>query len=537
MSVKQTIARNTAFNGLGRIWEAVIGLVLVAYIVSVIGIEHYGLWGVVAAFTGYVALFDVGFGSGYAKYVAEYAAKGQREKISEVVTTGLIFYVGFGALFIGILWPLSGLLIDVLEHFYADGTGSWSNAENQAEIRFLVHWSIVLFAVGNCVAPFTAVQSGLQRMGITNLLGVGMSFVKLGGTVYYLENGYGVRGLLYTQAWVLGVYFIASALTAFRLCPELRIAPRHVSSAMMGRLFQFGWRTQVARLANLIMFQTDVLVIAFLLNNLALVGLYQIGVELANKMRQVPVILFSALIPAVSDLEARDDHDRLRQLYLRSTKYAALITLPMVAFTAGTAALLIPTWQGFGEDWHISIGALQWLLFGYIANILAGSGVSVVLGMGRPEVQMKSGLISLTVNIALTVLLVKTIGFWGIPIATVISMYISWGWFLHAMREIVEVSPAQVWRDALRGAVVATLPVALLAFIGSRLLITNTLIDTRLSGLIALAFMLILCVASYLWAIRRRAIFGTADLDFMDTTLKLKHLPGYRLWSRSLRDE
>jgi O-antigen/teichoic acid export membrane protein len=60
MSIKQTIARNTMFNGLGRIWEAAVGLVLVAYIVNRLGAEGYGLWSVVAAFTGYAALFDVG---------------------------------------------------------------------------------------------------------------------------------------------------------------------------------------------------------------------------------------------------------------------------------------------------------------------------------------------------------------------------------------------------------------------------------------------------------------------------------------------
>lgn len=534
MSVKQTIARNTLFNGLGRVWEAIVSLVLVAYIVSQLGIENYGLWGVVAAFTGYVALFDVGFGSGYAKFVAEYAAKGQREKISEVVTTGLMFYLCFGALFIAVLWPLSGFLMDALNHFYADSSGSWSKPEIQQEIRFLVQGSIVLFAIGNCVAPFTAVQSGLQRMGVTNLLGVAMSFVKLGGTIYYLENGYGVRGLLYTQAWVLGVFIVCSAITAFRLCPELRIAPRHVSRTMMGRLFQFGWRTQVARLANLVMFQTDVLVIAFLLNNLALVGLYQIAVELANKMRQIPVILFSALVPAVSDLDARDDHERLRQLYLRSSKYAALITLPLAVFMAGTAGLIIPTWQGFEPDWSISIGVMQWLLIGYIANILAGSGVSVVLGMGRPDVQMKSGIISLCVNVVLTVVLVKTIGFWGIPVATAISMYVSWFWFIGAMDGIIQVPAKTLWRESLRGALIAAIPVGLVAWGGTWL---AEGIHTRQAGLIALALLLMLCVAMYAWAIRRRTIFTKADVEFMDTTLKLKRLPGYRAWSRSLRDE
>jgi len=60
MSVRETIVRNTGFNALGRVWEALVGLVLIAYIVSQIGFAQYGLWGVIAAFTGYAALFDLG---------------------------------------------------------------------------------------------------------------------------------------------------------------------------------------------------------------------------------------------------------------------------------------------------------------------------------------------------------------------------------------------------------------------------------------------------------------------------------------------
>lgn len=521
------------FNGLGRIWEAIVGLVLIAYIVNRLGAEGYGLWSVVAAFTGYAALFDVDFGSGYTKYVAEYTTKDERQKISELITSGLVFYLGFGLIFVGSLWPTLGFLLDTMGSFFEDSAGSWSDASKREEIKFLVQWSLVLFSVGNCIAPFTAVQAGLQRMGITNAIGVATSFIKIGATVYYLENGFGVKGLLYTQAWVLGVFLVCSIFMAFRLCPEMRITPSRVSRSILNKLFQFGWRTQVSRLSNLVMFQTDIIVIAFVLNDLRLAGLYQIGVELANKVRQIPAILWSALIPAASDMGAREEYERLQQLYIRSTKYVAMLVIPMVAFVGGSAELLIPVWQGFDTKWTISIGVLQWIIFGYIADIIPGAGVTVALGMGRPDVQMKAGLISLSVNIGLTLVLVKTIGFWGIPIATAISMHVSWFWFMGAMRNVMNVGLGTLLRDAIRGATIAAIPVATFAFGGTLL---SASIESRLEGLLGLGCMLAFCIAMYLAAIKRPTNFDETDLNFMDHTLKLKHLPGYEKWSRSLRD-
>ena len=91
MSVRETIARNTGFNALGRVWEALVSLALIAYIVSQIGIAQYGLWGVIAAFTGYAALFDLGVGSAYTKYIAGHVARDEKDEISRVVSTGFFF--------------------------------------------------------------------------------------------------------------------------------------------------------------------------------------------------------------------------------------------------------------------------------------------------------------------------------------------------------------------------------------------------------------------------------------------------------------
>ena len=151
---------------------------------------------------------------------------------------------------------------------------------------------------------------------------------------------------------------------------------------MFRRLFSFGWRTQVSRLANLVTFETDVLIITLVLRDLELAGLYRIGVELANKMRQVPVVLMSALVPAAAHLDARRDEDRLRALYLRGTRYVAAVTIPLAAFTAGGAGLLMTAWQGGAIGLGMSVLVLRIISVGYVANILPGPGVAVSLGMG-----------------------------------------------------------------------------------------------------------------------------------------------------------
>ncbi|HOT52208.1 MAG TPA: hypothetical protein PLI07_14590, partial [Candidatus Hydrogenedentes bacterium] len=78
MSVRKTLIHNTAFNTAGRLWEAACNIALAAYVVPCLGVSAWGLWAMLSVFTGYVALFDVGLGSGFAKFIAEHAAHKDR---------------------------------------------------------------------------------------------------------------------------------------------------------------------------------------------------------------------------------------------------------------------------------------------------------------------------------------------------------------------------------------------------------------------------------------------------------------------------
>lgn len=452
-----TIARNTLYNGAGRLWDAAAGIVLTAYIFTVLGKADYGLWAVAGALTGYAALLDFGMGSAYARFIAEHAARNEQGGISSVVSVGFWFYFLFGLVFVAVLWPCVGWFVPWVIDLYAD-PGHLADAQVRDDLVFLLRGSLVLFAVSNCIAPFTAVQTGLQRMGVSNLISFAVSLVKIAATVAFLEAGYGIRGLLFANAIVLGVFGVISVITAFILVPRLSVSPFQLSKDTFRALFAFGWRAQVARLSNLVMFETDVLVITFFLRDLELAGLYRIGVELANKMRQVPAVLLSALVPAASFLDALGEQEKLQRLYRVATKYVALVAFPLAFFLFGAADLTLGAWIGTGTDLAVAVIVLRIMALGYLANILPGAGVTVALGMNRPDLQMRAGLISMTANIVLTIALVLTLGFYGIPIATALSMLISWAWFARAMARLLDAPPRSLLRNAVLWPAVAALP-------------------------------------------------------------------------------
>ncbi len=530
MSVARTIARNTAFNAAGRMWEAVCNIILAAYIVQKVGVAGWGLWGLISVFTGYVALFDLGMGSGFTKFIAERAACKDKDGISSVVSTGLFFYLLFGAILVAVCWPCVDLLIELLRKLDPNRTQDLAQAAFLNDVRFLLRWGLVLFAASNCIGAMSAVQAGLQRMEVTNIVGFVASIIKVLATVLFLETGHGVRGLLYANAIVFAFFGGMAIIAAFVLVPGLRISPRCIGKETLRALFRFGWRAQVSRLSNLVTFQTDRMIVGIVYRKLGLVGVYYIGEELAGKMRQVPALLVTALLPAASDLDARGDSERLRRLYLVSSKYVAVVTLPLVAFCVGSSGTLMRAWMGSSvPDLETAAWVSRILALGYLANILPGAGVSIALGKGRPDVQMKAGILAMVSNILLTILLVFPLGLYGVALGTAISMFLACGWFLAAMRSVVDVRVGEVLRSAMLWPALASVP-------GFAVCLIADVLGHGLVGRVPNAISLGICAAafgaSYLGLIYFAPFLNGFDVDFLGNVLGLKRIPGFRALTR-----
>ena len=515
--VQKVIARNTLWNVAGRAWDALSVLVLTPYIVWRIGLNDYGVWGLVASFSGYVMLLDLGLCSGYAKFIAEYDARGEHARISRLLSTAIVVYGALGVALAAVGFPVLGYAASAFASFMGVTT------QDSATLVLLVQFSFTLFLINNCVVPMTAVQPGLQRMDLANAVGFFVSMAKIAATFVLLEKGYGLRGLMYTSGIVAAIFAVASFVIAYRLVPGLKLSPLQFSREEFRAMFGYGWRAQIARLSNLVTFETDLVIVSVLYRTLGLVGMYKVGLELANKVRQVPLMLMGALLPAASQLDAQEDEARLMRLYVVSTKYIAAVTVPMTIFCAAFGGTIIQAWMGTG------LGDAAWvfriIIVGYAANILQGPGTSIALGRGRPDVQMTAGLISMFTNIAMTIALALMFGYLGVAAATTASMFISMHWLLRAMRRIAGAGGGRVWREAFQWPLIASLPGAA-ACVALELALAHRAGRLESVGLVLVGA----CVFGglYIALIRLTPFLDSFDAHFLEQTLHLARVPGFK---------
>jgi O-antigen/teichoic acid export membrane protein len=130
--------------------------------------------------------------------------------------------------------------------------------------------------------------------------------------------------------------------------------------------------------------------------------------------------LISALIPATSELGARNDREKIRQTYYLASKYVCMLTVALVAYVILEARSIVHFW--IGSHFAESVVLIQILAIGYGVNVMGGAASQTGAGVGRPEFDMKSTVLLAIVNPILSLFLVQRFGAAGAAAGTSIAM-------------------------------------------------------------------------------------------------------------------
>jgi O-antigen/teichoic acid export membrane protein/glycosyltransferase involved in cell wall biosynthesis len=403
---------NTAFTFLARMVAAAVALVITPLVVNTLGKELYGVWALVFLLTSYVALADLGIGAAFVRHVAEDYAKKDFPALNQVVNTGILFYLFFWLIFASLI---SFFLADPLLSLFK------VPASIRADAHFALVGAVLVFAATNCVSVFPAVLNGLQRMDISNAIIIGHSLLTAFGTVFVLRQGLGIRGLILNAGAVFVLAASANTVSALRILPQLRVNPFLASRRSFRRLFSFGIKMQAVSAFAVFSKQFDRLLTGYALS-LRYLGMYQVGCRAAEMISNLFVSIYQPVVPAASDLGAREEHERLRQLHRRGTRWLALMSVPVLAAGLVNAREAIYLWMG--EGFAVSAVVLQCLLFAYSFNIVTtGMGTSMLRGLGKPETEVKTGVVFTLITVAMGIPLALRLGLAGI-LVTVISAQI-----------------------------------------------------------------------------------------------------------------
>lgn len=431
--LQRKIIRNTLFNFVGRFWAMLVGLLLTPYIVSMLGVERYGLWSLIFVITRYLGLLDLGTGTAFVKYVAEYYTRRDYDAINEIVNTGFAFYLALAFILIALAVLFDDFILRVF--------GIPPEIFDEAKVVFL--GGVVILSFSNVFGIFQGVMKGLQRMDVMNAIALAMSLPDVTGTIAFLQLGYGLRGLIIKEAIIFVLAASLFVFYAFRLLPSLKVGFRFCRRQSLRELLGYGVKVQVSQLADLVNSQIDKVLLGYFVG-LSSVAFYEVGSKVVLTSKRLPRILISAIMPAASEIDVSGNTDLLQQLFTRTSKYLAFAASPLFLFVVSTAPLIMALWMGPG--YHRSAIVIQLLAMGHLVHLFTGPGTMIVKGIGEPGYETRYTLVLLLLNTVLGVILVIWLGFWGVLIATPFSLFVSSVYFMRVFHELLGIPLARFVR-------------------------------------------------------------------------------------------
>jgi len=453
MSRSAAILKNTVANYVRQITAVGIFLFLTPYTAHRLGTEQFGLWSLMWAMVGVLALIDMGVSNAVVKFVADARGRADDARVSQLCSTFFWLENGLAicvVLVAAALVPFLNAIFDIPPQF-----------SRTAAIVF----GILSFRVasGMPLGLFAGLLSAHRRQADANL-------IKAAGIVVY--GAFVFLILRYEPTAVslaianITVHLLTNAFIVIQACrqvPNFSIRPRDFQKGLVREISRFSGAAFLVRVSSLLYTRVDTFIIQRVLS-LAAVARYSVAMQTISRGTEFCHQLSSAITPMVAELKGANDERAIRTLLRKATKLNAALTTPLLGGLIWLTADLVESWMG--AEFAESVLPMRLLAAAAWVDSAMSISANVLIMTGRQMRMARLTIVSQVFNLVVTLLLVKPLGIGGVALASLMATV------LHALVTAIETSRyAHIRiRDAYGPVLTSAIPLALmfLAMAGCR---------------------------------------------------------------------
>lgn len=447
MRVRDKLMRNTIFIYGIRICGYILTFILIPIIVYYVGIEDYGIYLLVTAFTGYFGLLDLGIGTSLVKFVAEYDVKGEKERVNQVMNTAFFIFLA-----IGIVGAIGLFLIGtfIIDFFKIESDQLW-------KARVITYILATVFITSFSLGTFRGVLRGLQRYDIIAYISFGMSLVNFGVTLAVLMMGYGIVELVLFTICFSMIGHIVTVWYCKKLVPYLDIKKSYVKRGMISTLFKLSMLLLLLFIAGRIIYFTDNLVIGYFLGA-AMITYYAAARKLFSIPGRAIDATLHAMIPAASELDTLQKKKGLQVMFLRVTKYCLALIFLLAIPTMLMSKYLLKYWiEWAGGNFSLYYLVANILIISIFFDFFNYVSSQILIGMNKIKFFVTCYGIVAVLNLILSIILVHYIGLEGVALGTTIPFIVMAPFFMWNTFKVLNID----WKDYVKKVLFTNIPYAL----------------------------------------------------------------------------
>src|SRR6266702_2261189 len=329
------ILRAVATSWVAIIANAAVGFLLTPYVLHHLGDEPFGLWVLVVTIVGYYGLFDAGVRSSILRYASRHRALGEQQRANEVVATAFYYYLGACALVILATY----LLVGPTSRFFS------VHDQVLSAFKSLFWLAGVVQGLTLPLVVFSASLEAAGRFDQVYVIRVGSLAVRVIAVIAVVRAGGGLFGVgaavLLSQLLAYGV----QVPLAIRANQGLSLHPKWVRKSAFQSLLRYGSISLTVGIAERLRSSIYPVVIAKFLTPVA-VTFFSLPVRILSLPTEGIGTMTEIVNPVSSELEARNDFAKLRELIQLSVQSAFLLLAPIAAFLFVFGREVLALWVG-----------------------------------------------------------------------------------------------------------------------------------------------------------------------------------------------
>jgi len=390
------VLTNTAWNLVSYVWPILFAIVITPIVVHSLGIREYGVYVFLSTVLSMLGLLDFGISTAVGKYLAEYYAQKDFEKITKLLGTANSIFSGVAVL---------GLLIFLIGSLVPSFTSLLSGFPNYY-IGIIA--AGLLFAVTTISATYSLTFNALQRFDISSKIGIVLLAIQQLSIVTLVLYGYSINAIFVTQLVIACISFLIHRKLATKILPSIpkKLLWDRVEAI---KCYKFGLITFINNISTSSLTYLDRLILPFFLGPSNLTY-YSLPGNITTRVPGFSNSLSATLFPMASSLQGLGDIEKIRILYIRSFRLITVIAASITITILSYAHQILQYWisPDFADK---STTVLIILAFTNFVLALGGPLSNFLLGLGKLKFLTT---MSITMAVTNTILLVILLPIYGI---------------------------------------------------------------------------------------------------------------------------
>jgi O-antigen/teichoic acid export membrane protein len=386
---------------------------IIPIMIRYLGNEQYGIWSTLLSIISWIVLFDIGIGNSLRNKISEALVKDDKKKARDYISTAYVL-IGLISVVLLISFLIASSFIPWQRFF---NTSILSNHELESVVNITASFLFINFWLSLINQVFNGIQKTsfvVFNQFLSNTLALIFTYV----LYLYFETS------LWKLAFVYGSSLLLSSLLLslwfYRKNQEFIPQVKYYVHKYTKSITSLGFQFFIIQIAVVAIFTTDKILITQLFSP-EYVTSYDVVFKLFSVITIAHSLLMAPLWSAYSDAYHREDFGWIKRTIKNQLKIYLLIVLATIGLIF-LAKPVISIW--IGKDFVIDNTLI--IVMGLFVLVSTWNNIYAYFlnATNKLDTQIKTSIIAIFINIPLSIILVKYLGFgmYGVVIGTILSL-------------------------------------------------------------------------------------------------------------------